>query len=69
MTHHLIVQYAAHLVGRPIGFDQYILLGDDIVIKDNAVALKYIWVMTQLGVEISESKTHVSKDTYEFAKR
>jgi len=69
VTHHLIVQYAAHLVGEPIGFNQYILLGDDIVIKDNAVALKYIWVMTQLGVEISESKTHVSKDTYEFAKR
>jgi hypothetical protein len=69
VTHHLIVQYAAYLVGKPIGFDQYILLGDDIVIKDNAVALKYIWVMTQLGVEISESKTHVSKDTYEFAKR
>nr|UPW42131.1 MAG: putative RNA dependent RNA polymerase [Xinjiang farmland mitovirus 5] len=69
VTHHLIVQYAAHLCGRPIGFNQYILLGDDIVIKDNAVALKYIWVMTQLGVDISESKTHVSKDTYEFAKR
>lgn len=65
----MIVHYAAHLCGRRLGFDQYILLGDDIVIKDNEVALKYIWVMTQLGVETSESKTHVSKDTYEFAKR
>jgi len=25
--------------------------------------------MTKLGVEISNHKTHVSKDTYEFAKR
>lgn len=69
VTHHLIVQWAAHLCGKPLGFNQYILLGDDIVIKDDNVALKYIWVMTQLGVEISESKTHVSSDTYEFAKR
>jgi hypothetical protein len=25
--------------------------------------------MTRLGVDISVAKTHVSKDTYEFAKR
>jgi hypothetical protein len=25
--------------------------------------------MARLGVDISSSKTHVSKDTYEFAKR
>jgi hypothetical protein len=57
------------LCGKTFDFDQYILLGDDIVIKDNAVALKYMAVMKQLGVDISEAKTHVSKTTYEFAKR
>jgi hypothetical protein len=44
-------------------------LGDDIVIKNNRVAQIYITIMTRLGVDISVSKTHVSKDTYEFAKR
>jgi len=50
-------------------FNQYIILGDDIVIKDNKVANKYITLMSRLGVDISSNKTHVSNDTYEFAKR
>jgi len=44
-------------------------LGDDIVIKNDNVAQTYIKVLTKLGVEVSSHKTHVSKDTYEFAKR
>lgn len=69
VTHHLIVLWSAHLCGYDLNFNQYIILGDDVVIKDDRVALKYISVMTRLGVDISESKTHVSKHTYEFAKR
>nr|QJQ28893.1 RNA-dependent RNA polymerase [Botrytis cinerea mitovirus 4] len=68
ITHHLVVAWAAHLCGE-YNFSQYIILGDDIVIKNNKVANKYITLMTRLGVEISLHKTHVSKDTYEFAKR
>nr|WLK77421.1 RNA-dependent RNA polymerase [Suillus luteus mitovirus 4] len=68
ITHHLVVHYAAYLCGYN-DFKDYILLGDDIVIKNNKVANKYITLMTRLGVDISQSKTHVSKDTYEFAKR
>jgi hypothetical protein len=45
------------------------MLGDDIVIKNNAVARRYISVLEKIGVETSVQKTHVSKDTYEFAKR
>jgi hypothetical protein len=45
------------------------MLGDDIVICNDKVANKYISIMNKLGVEISLSKTHVSKNTYEFAKR
>jgi len=45
------------------------ILGDDIVIKNNKIARTYIKVMNSLGVEISVHKTHVSKNTYEFAKR
>jgi hypothetical protein len=45
------------------------ILGDDIVIKNDKVAKTYIKVMQGLGVDISTNKTHVSSDTYEFAKR
>ena len=68
LTHHLVVHYCAFLEGIE-DFDQYIILGDDIVIKNDKVAERYIKVITSLGVEVSLNKTHVSKDTYEFAKR
>ncbi|AGC24233.1 RNA-dependent RNA polymerase [Sclerotinia sclerotiorum mitovirus 4] len=68
ISHHLVVAWAAHLCGE-YNFSQYIILGDDIVIKNDKVANKYITIMTRLGVDISINKTHVSKDTYEFAKR
>jgi hypothetical protein len=45
------------------------LLGDDIVIANDKVAAKYKSIMNKLGVDISEAKSHVSKNTYEFAKR
>jgi hypothetical protein len=45
------------------------ILGDDIVIKNDKVAKKYIEVIKGLGVELSLQKTHVSSNTYEFAKR
>jgi len=68
ITHHLVVHWAAYLCGYT-DFKDYILLGDDIVIKHNKIARKYKSIMNKLGVEISEAKSHVSKDTYEFAKR
>jgi hypothetical protein len=68
LTHHFIVYYCARLCGHKT-FNQYIILGDDIVIKDDDVAARYREIMESLGVEISVQKTHVSKDTYEFAKR
>jgi len=46
------------------------LLGDDIVIADEAVANSYLAVMTDLGVEINLSKSLESrKGVFEFAKR
>jgi hypothetical protein len=69
LTHHLVVAWAAHLVYGCVAFDNYIILGDDIVIKDDKVAQKYKKIMNKLGVSISPHKTHVSKNTYEFAKR
>jgi hypothetical protein len=68
LTHHLVVYYCALLEGLD-DFDQYIILGDDIVIKNDKVAKRYMKVISKLGVSISEQKSHVSYDTYEFAKR
>jgi len=49
--------------------EAYALLGDDIVIADKDIAESYQDVITSLGVDISPSKSHVSHDTFEFAKR
>lgn len=68
LSHHLVVQYAAFQNGL-YPFKDYILLGDDVVIYNNKVAKSYVTLITDLGVEISQPKSHVSKDTYEFAKR
>lgn len=68
LTHHLVVAWSAHL-SKLSAFNQYIILGDDIVIKNKRVSDNYIAVMTKLGVEISKQKTHKSNGTYEFAKR
>jgi hypothetical protein len=68
LAHHLVVYYCAQLVGIN-NFNQYIILGDDIVIKNDAVAKKYIEIINGLGVNISLHKTHISNNTYEFAKR
>jgi hypothetical protein len=68
LAHHLVVNYAAKLAGYN-DFDQYIILGDDIVIKNDDVSKHYIRIINKLGVDISLTKTHVSVDTYEFAKR
>jgi len=68
VSHHILVHFCAMECGVR-NFNQYILLGDDIVIKHDAIAKKYIEILGRMGVETSEAKTHVSLDTYEFAKR
>lgn len=69
MTHHVIVQFAAKRAGHRSYFRNYLLLGDDIVIKSSIVAKKYHEIMTSLGVEISKHKTIRSSTVFEFAKR
>nr|AHF48631.1 RNA-dependent RNA polymerase [Sclerotinia sclerotiorum mitovirus 15] len=65
LCHHLVVHIAAMRTNSPL---DYVLLGDDIVIRGRALATEYKRIMFQLGVTISDAKTHVSKDTFEFAK-
>jgi len=69
LTHHVIVQIAAYRVGLK-NFTHYALLGDDIVIANNAVAQSYHHIMTEiLGVEINLSKSLISATHFEYAKR
>jgi hypothetical protein len=70
ITHHLIVQVAARRSGIIKWFENYAVLGDDIVIGDKVVASAYLVLMKDLGVEINLSKSLVSASgSCEFAKR
>lgn len=68
LTHHLIVKLAAVQVGEK-NFTNYALLGDDIVINHDGVAERYLELMKVLGVGINMSKSVVSSEIMEFAKR
>lgn len=72
VTHHFIVQYCAHLVYPNLNklFQDYMVLGDDLLVLDKKVALKYLEVMKLLGVGVNMHKSLVSNLGYgEFAKR
>lgn len=71
LSHHYIVWLAARRVrpkdSRP--FWNYALLGDDIVIADEEVAMEYRRILEQLNVMISLPKSLISDNgTMEFAK-
>nr|UJQ92539.1 MAG: putative RNA-dependent RNA polymerase [Mitoviridae sp.] len=68
LTHHVLVHVAALRAGKP-HFWAYTILGDDVVIADSKVATAYKALLLELDMPISDAKTHVSLDTYEFAKR
>jgi len=69
LTHHIIVQIAAQRAGISGLFKQYCLLGDDIRIDVDKVAVQYIQLLSELDMPISMQKTHTSKEGFEFAKR
>lgn len=72
VTHHLIVQLSAQRAGKTLPghwYEDYELLGDDIILFNGDVAAQYLSVMEGLGVGITLSKSVVSKnETIEFAK-
>jgi hypothetical protein len=67
LTHHVIVKCAA-LKLRIKSFEDYCVLGDDIVIYNDKVALEYQAIMKLLGLTINPHKSVISKDFAEFAK-
>lgn len=69
LCHHLVVRVCGHNVYKHCNFDQYMILGDDLVIFDDRVAAEYVRLIGVLGVEINWDKSLISSDSYEFAKR
>lgn len=71
ITHHFIVQIAAlqALPDEKGWFSDYLVLGDDIIIANEDVALRYKELMTLLEVPMSNSKGIESDNgSFEFAK-
>lgn len=68
LCHHVTVRIAAIRCGRNAR-GRYCLLGDDIVIADDAIAREYMTLMKGFGVGISPTKSHVSQHFIEFTKR
>lgn len=56
LSHHVLVWWCAEKVYPGTVFNKYAVLGDDVIIADEAVAQEYRNKVTQLGVKISEQK-------------
>jgi hypothetical protein len=71
LTHHILVQYAAYRAyGALRWFEDYALLGDDIVLADVKVAQEYLALLQVIGVEVGLAKSLISSNgSFEFAKR
>jgi hypothetical protein len=67
MVHHFLVYLSALRAGKP-NFQDYLVLGDDIVIADEAVAKAYVLVCSDYGITIGFAKSFVSRTgMFQFA--
>jgi len=72
LTHHYLLQYCSSKVNKTLGwYENYEILGDDLVIFDHEVAAQYLELMKKIGLEINLSKSisSPSRPVFEFAKR
>nr|UJQ92483.1 MAG: putative RNA-dependent RNA polymerase [Mitoviridae sp.] len=70
ISHHFVVWYCAEQIYPGRKFEDYAIIGDDIVLSDAKVAGVYSQVLADLGVDISISKSLISHSgCLEFAKR
>lgn len=66
LAHHLVIEYCAHLVGKPAK-ENYRQIGDDTIITEPAIAQKYQEVISALGVDINQGKTVLSAESSDYA--
>lgn len=69
LAHHFLVWKACKMSNLRWRRARYMLLGDDIVIANDTLAKNYKKLLTEWGVEIQHSKTHISPYGFEFAKQ
>lgn len=69
LSHHFVMYRIARELGLPWETLQYVVLGDDILIGDPRVGRRYMALVSELGVEVSSTKTYISSELSEFAKR
>jgi len=69
LAHHFLVWKACKMSNLRWKRARYMLLGDDIVIANDTLSNNYKKLLTEWGVEIQHSKTHISPYGFEFAKQ
>ena len=71
VSHHHLVYWAALKAGKLKGnkpFNNYAIIGDDIVIANSDVAIEYHKILNLLGIEFNENKSFSEVGVAEFAK-
>jgi hypothetical protein len=61
IVHHFLVQFAHMRVGGHGWFLLYLVLGDDIVIADAAVAAEYLKICDEFGIKVGIAKSLISQ--------
>jgi hypothetical protein len=69
LTHHYIYYVSSRVNNIYYRDAKYFVLGDDSINGDNDINRSYREIINHLSVPISESKSHISEDMFEFAKR
>lgn len=69
LTHHYIMYWICKENGWDWKNSKYLILGDDVLIGCPLLGEEYKKLIHLLGVEISDIKSHVSSELFEFAKR
>lgn len=69
LSHHFFIWLACKRAKKNWKRCPYMLLGDDIVIADDTVAIAYKELLIEWDIPYSREKTHESKIGYEFAKQ
>lgn len=69
LSQHTLVWLAAEIEGVRKGSFSYAVVGDDLVINHDKVALTYERLANELGIPINTEKSIVSENKFEFCKR
>lgn len=62
LSHHVVTMIAAMRAGLLYPTNNYVILGDDIVVRGNTFSRNYKSLISELGVDISTHKTHTSRN-------